>query len=237
MKKIILSVLVMVVSLLQAAETINVACVGDSITVGYPGDASQSYPSQLQALFDDRDGVGAYKVGRYGVSGRTLRNDGDFPYRADFWYTASLASKPDIVIIMLGANDAKVGLNWNVAAKDGTRHSISIFNADYVSLIDTYRALSPTPKILVCTPIPVCTVGDGNTFGISDTAIADEICPAIRSIVTAPSDVGMIELNAIFPHDQTAAYAPVDKVHPSATGYGFIAEKIYDSVKSTLATP
>ena len=219
-------------------QAINIACVGDSITYGHPyyaaSDRSKCYPSQLQALFNTRDGAGTYTVGNYGISGLTLRNDGNTPYTANAIYPASLASNPDIVVIMLGANDAKVGINWNVAAKDGTNTSINIFNDDFTALIDSYRTLPSAPRILVCTPIPACSVGTGNYFSIDGTVIDDELCPFIRTSLTAPADVGLIELNAVFPDEQPAYYAPDDMIHPNETGYAFIAEKIYGIVRTTL---
>jgi len=59
----------------RAAEPIKIACVGDSITQGAGAKSGQSYPAQLQALLGD-----GYKVGNFGVSGRTLLKKGDFPY-------------------------------------------------------------------------------------------------------------------------------------------------------------
>ncbi len=213
-------------------HAVNVACVGDSITYGYT-IPSQSYPTQLQALFNARDGAGAYSVGNFGISARTLRDDGDRPYTAENIYAASLASNPDVVVIMLGANDAKVGVNWNVAAKDGTNTSINIYNDDYAALIESYRTLPSAPKILICSLVPVRTVGSGTDYGISATVIDNEMCPSIRTTLSAPADVGMIELNAIFPHDNTAYYIS-DLIHPSATGYAFIADKIYNAIRTTF---
>ena len=217
--------------LMPMAEAVNVACVGDSITYGY--GVTQTYPMQLQALFDARDGAGAYTVGNFGINSKTLRNDGDRPYTADSIYPASLASNPDVVVIMLGANDAKIGINWNVLAKDGASTSIDIYNADFATLIESYRTLPSAPKILVCTPVPVSTVHPGTDFGISGTVISDEMAPAIRTTVSAPSDVTLIELNADFP-DIVGNY--IDKVHPSETGYAFIAEKIYDAIAAPPPT-
>lgn len=215
-------------ALLPVSWAVNVTCVGDSITYGY-GVVTQAYPIQLQALFDARDGAGAYTVGNYGINSKTLRNDGDRPYTADSIYPASLASNPDVVVILLGANDAKTGINWNVAAKDGSSTSIDIYNADFATLIESYRTLPSAPKIFVCTPVPVRTVGSGTDFGISGTVISSEMAPAIRTTVSAPSDVTLIEINASFPHNDVNYYIS-DKVHPSATGYAFMAEKIYDAV-------
>lgn len=62
-------------------DTIRVACVGNSITVGHGLKDSNldSYPSQLGMLLGDD-----YDVRNFGVSGYTMLKKGDRPY----WNTA-----------------------------------------------------------------------------------------------------------------------------------------------------
>lgn len=81
---------------------IRLACVGDSITQGDGLAADDSYPSQLQALLGEE-----WKVGNFGVSGRTLLKKGDHPYWTESAYQKALEFEPDVVIIMLGTNDTK----------------------------------------------------------------------------------------------------------------------------------
>ena len=52
-------------------------CIGNSITYGaFIANRDQnSYPAQLQAYLGD-----GYEVRNYGVSGRTLLTQGDYPY-------------------------------------------------------------------------------------------------------------------------------------------------------------
>jgi len=56
---------------------VKIACVGDSITEGsgLTSPATQSYPARLQRLLGTN-----YNVRNFGVSGRTLLKQGDFPY-------------------------------------------------------------------------------------------------------------------------------------------------------------
>ena len=56
--------------------------------------------------------VKKYEVINFGRGGRTASIYTDHPYIYNPCYSISLASKPDIVIIMLGTNDAKFN-NWN----------------------------------------------------------------------------------------------------------------------------
>ena len=59
-------------------------------------------------IFQELLGEERYEVYNFGLGSTTVRKSGDHPY----WYTQefneSIAMKPDIVIIQLGTNDAKV---------------------------------------------------------------------------------------------------------------------------------
>ena len=87
----------------------KIACVGDSITYGYglSNPSQQSYPAVLQSLLGSQ-----HTVGNFGTSGCTLLKAGDKPYWNDANFSASDAFKPDVVVIMLGTNDAKPQ-NWS----------------------------------------------------------------------------------------------------------------------------
>ena len=94
----------------SAWAQIKVACVGDSITAGYNISGADTYPSQLQALLGS-----GYWVGNYGNSGTTELKRSDNTYWNSWAYRQSMQFKPNIVVIMFGANDSKP---WN-----GTRRS------------------------------------------------------------------------------------------------------------------
>src|SRR4051812_38761214 len=94
--------------LCASANPVKVACVGDSITegAGLTTPATQSYPARLQQLLGTN-----YLVKNYGVGGRTLLKQGDFPYWKEPAFTNSHTFGPNIVIIQLGTNDSKPQ-NW-----------------------------------------------------------------------------------------------------------------------------
>ena len=129
----------------------KVACVGDSITEGsgLPDPSTQSYPAKLGRLL-----ATTHTVRNFGVSGTTLLTNGDMPYVRQSQYTASKTFNPDIVLIMLGSNDAKPQ-NWRY----GTN-----FMSDYLALIGSYTALTSKPAIYLCTPCPGYGSG-GMKFG------------------------------------------------------------------------
>lgn len=184
-----------------AAEPIKVACVGDSITQGSGAAKGKSYPSQLQELLGDK-----YKVGNYGVSGRTLLKQGDFPYWKEKKYQEALAMEPAVVIIMLGTNDTKPQ-NWKFEAE---------FVADYRELVKSFQALASKPKVFVCRPVPV--PGKGN-YGINEANIQKEI-PRVDALAKELG-CGVIDMHAAlvnFPE-----MLP-DRVHPNTLGAGEMAK-------------
>jgi len=185
----------------RAAEPIKVACVGDSITQGAGAKSGQSYPSQLQALLGD-----GYKVGNFGVSGRTLLKKGDFPYWKEKKYQDALAMEPAIVIIMLGTNDTKPQ-NWKHEAE---------FDADYRELVKSFQALKSKPKVFVCRPVPV--PGQGN-YGINEENIQKEI-PRVDALARELG-CGVIDMHAAL-----AKFPEMlpDRVHPNTAGAGEMAK-------------
>ena len=185
----------------RAAEPIKVACVGDSITQGAGAKSGQSYPSQLQALLGD-----GYKVGNFGVGGRTLLKKGDFPYWKEKKYQDALAMEPAIVVIMLGTNDTKPQ-NWKFEAE---------FDADYRELVKSFQSLKSKPKVFVCRPVPV--PGQGN-YGINEENIQKEI-PRVDALAKELG-CGVIDMHAALA--KTPELLP-DRVHPNTAGAGEMAK-------------
>lgn len=84
-------------------QQISVACVGDSITAGvHASNGSTTYPAMLQRKL----GPG-YKVTNLGACGSTMLKGGDSPFWKRPQYEGLTSGTWDIVVIMLGTNDAK----------------------------------------------------------------------------------------------------------------------------------
>ena len=191
---------------------ISIACVGDSITygVGVTSPTTQSYPAKLQQLLGTN-----YAVGNYGVSGTTLLKEGDMPY----WNTAAFAvshgrpTPPNIVIIMLGSNDSKPQ-NWVY----GTN-----FYAEYAQFVATYTNLSPSPRVLICTPPPVFNNGN---YNINPGVVATNISPLIRELGTN-LDLQVIDMQQLLAgHSE---WFP-DFVHPDSQGTAVMAAIVYTAL-------
>lgn len=191
------------------AEPVKVACVGDSITfgAGVENREKNCYPAQLQELLGE-----GYEVRNFGNSGSTMLKKGDKPYWKQKSFADAKAFAPNIVVIKLGTNDTKPQ-NW----KHGSEYS-----ADYLAMIEEFRALESKPKIFVCLPVPVFAT----RWGINDATVNADVIPAIKGIAKA-TGAGLIDLNT--PFLGKAEVVP-DKVHPNAAGAKIIAETVADAL-------
>jgi lysophospholipase L1-like esterase len=193
-------------------EPIRVACIGDSITQGVGAEKGKSYPSQLQELLGDK-----WKVGNFGVSGRTLLRKGDHPYWSEKAFQNAQDFKPNVVIIMLGTNDTKPQ-NW--AHQDE-------FLSDYKDLVKTFQALETKPRIYLCRPCPV--PGQGN-FGINETNVQLEI-PMIDKLAQEEK-LGVVDMNAAL---KSRPELLPDRVHPNTAGATVMAETAYQAFTGKAA--
>jgi lysophospholipase L1-like esterase len=204
-------------SSLTGAAQVKIACVGDSITEGsgLRTPAMQSYPARLQRLLGTN-----YLTRNYGVSGRTLLKQGDFPYWKEAFFKQSHDFEPDIVIIQLGTNDSKPQ-NW----KYGTN-----FVSDYEKLIASYATLTNSPRVVVCTPCPVYANG---AYNIRPGVVATNIAPMIRDIASRHS-LRLIDL-----HARMAGHGDLfpDTVHPNSSGMAVMAAVMFDELRSDLRIP
>jgi hypothetical protein len=115
------------------------------------------YPSQLQKMLGS-----AYKVMNFGAGGRTMLKKADNPYWKTGPLKQALASKPAIVVLMLGTNDAKfTNGNWKGA-------NIAQFPIDYKSMIDEFVALDTSPTVYLMVPVPLY---QHQRYGMNQTVI------------------------------------------------------------------
>lgn len=119
----------------------KVACVGDSITAGYLSSCGLDYPAQLQSLLGEK-----FAVANYGVGGTTLLRRADHPYWNTSNFEKATSSNADVVVIMLGTNDAKKN-NWE--------HLAPSYPADYQAMLDVFASMASRPRILIMTPPPL----------------------------------------------------------------------------------
>lgn len=191
----------------------RVACIGDSTTYGtaMPNNMHNSYPAQLRRLLGD-----GYHVANFGIHGKTVQDTNDDSYRRTRQYALSLGYDPDVVIIMLGANDTKPQ-NWT---------SLEEFTESYRQLVASYIDLECRREIKLCTPASIYHMrgrSDGYAFDIDDEKL-QQVCCFVRRF----ADENQLELIDI--HEITSGhrdwYEP-DGVHPNKKGAHAIAASVF----------
>jgi lysophospholipase L1-like esterase len=186
----------------HSEDKIRVACVGDSITGG------TQYPADLWMLL----GSANYTVGNFGVGGSTAALDSWNPYINSSAFQEAKEFQPNIVIIMLGTNDA----NPLIRPNNGS------FVNDYIKLVEEFQALSSNPKIYLVKPPPIFS--NGTTP--SAEYFRDNIIPTIEQAANQTN------LPIIDVYSALANYSKFfhDGVHPDEQGAILIADEIYKAI-------
>lgn len=215
-----------------ADDPIVVACVGDSLTVGYASTNNKTYPNRMQALLGN-----AYRVHNFGVNGSTAATNATFNgdpsgYALLDNFAASKAVEPDVVIVMLGSNDTKTE-NWRNGA------NAQRYEDDLRALIEAYQALPSEPLVIVgLSPV----IGEGGAFG--DTATVNQLIRtqinAIQRKVAEALSLPIVDAYAategkpeLFEKD--AENSGGDGIHFNNTGYGVLAEVFGEAVLTYAA--
>jgi acyl-CoA thioesterase I len=185
----------------QRTTPIRIACVGDSIT------QITKYTADLQAMLGSN-----YTVGNFGVSGSTVSLSTYKPYMNQPEFQDAENFQPDVVVIMLGTNDAH----------DDLQQYIGTFDDDYYSLIDSFQNLTNNPQVWIVESPPVYS----NTMGISPNFFSDKVIPHIQNVANQ-EDVPIIDVYDAFGNhsDYTG-----DGIHPNDDGAALIAFQVYDAL-------
>lgn len=185
---------------------------------------TKTYPAQLQAMLDPSQ----YAVTNLGACGSTMQKGGDSPYWQRPQYQTLISNKWDIVVIMLGTNDAKDPgdggpNNWH----DNCGPSINSLNLtacsfaqDYLAMIDVIRTLGTTPGVppVIYAAVPPPLMQHGS-IGANQTVI-NSVYPALvpliaqaANITTVPVDIfgamgGVPNWQQAFPSSCTQPNSP-----------------------------
>jgi lysophospholipase L1-like esterase len=180
---------------------IRVACVGDSITEG------TYYPMDLEILLGTN-----YSVGNFGVGGSAVSLESGKPYMNEDAFQEAKAFHPNIVIIMMGANDASP---LNSPSNDS-------FVGDYVQLIGAFQLLSSNPKMYIVKPPPVFS----DETGLNPVFFLKNIIPNIEK-VAEQTNLPIIDVHSALVNSSNLF---PDGVHPNADGAQLIANTIYKAI-------
>ncbi len=219
MKKVIIVFFFLLSSVVYAqSQTVRISCVGASITEGYGTTkpwSENSYPALLGKLLGTK-----YHVENYGRSGCTMLRKGNSPYWDKEKYEPSMQSRPDIVLIDLGGNDAK--LKNRIYKND--------FVEDACELIRRYQHLPSHPRVILMTAIPGFT---NDTTGIWDKAIVRDINPLIIE-AARKMHIEVLDMHPLF--EGLPQLLP-DAIHPNDEGAHMIAQKIANFLKAYPKKP
>lgn len=197
--------------------TIKVACVGDSITYGalIKDRKINCYPEQLERLLGAR-----YSVRNFGVNGHSVQKSADKPYWSHKHFKASSEFLPDIVLLMLGTNDASEH-NWK---------GIDAFSIDYLEMVEHYRTLSSQPVVYILTPPTQFPVENyTKVIHTMNNDKLDEITAAITEL-GEERGIHVIDINAATKkHPECFKF---DGIHPDAAGAKIIADTVHAALTS-----
>ncbi len=189
-----------VTHLSDAKTIIRVACVGDSIT------SDTTYTDELWTILG-----ASYEVVNFGVGRTTVSLQFEKPYFNQPKAQLARWFEPDIVIIMLGTNDAY--LNQQLRSN---------FTSDYKTLISSFQALSSKPKIFIVIPPPVFD----NPTGLNAATVENDVIPLIRQTASNLNLPTIDAHTALLNHPEYFQ----DGVHPNSQGSKVIATQIFNAI-------
>ncbi len=179
---------------------VRVACVGDSIT------EITGYPENLSRLLGE-----GYDVGNFGFCGSKVSLDSDNPYMYSEAFQDAIQFQPDIVVVMLGTNDASLSLE----------QFRGNFVDDYLTLLQRFQSLPHKPQIWIVKPPPVFN----ETLGLGIEAFDCEIIPAIEQVAVK---AGLPTIDVYSKMGNSTYF--VDGVHPNAVGAKVIAQTVSNTI-------
>jgi len=236
-------------------DAIKIGCVGDSITAGvHSTGGNHTFPGQMQVMLDLAHGVGKYSVTNLGACGSTMLKKANSPYWNRPQYKTLTGAKWDIIIIMLGTNDAKDPgsrgpNNWHHDC-GGVNHTTldgCSFATDYQSMIGIVKTLGTSaagPKIYTMIPPPLM---QKDSIGANQTVINSvypKLVPLIekKAAVNGIIDIytgmgGVTDWASKFPPScvLNSTWSPCawwcdkqscDQCHPNNDGYTHLAQKV-----------
>ncbi|MBQ5601805.1 MAG: hypothetical protein IIU77_03160 [Clostridia bacterium] len=192
------------------AKFIKVACVGDSITHGAYNESN--YPMYLQKMlgFD-------YYVGNYGWPGIRMTN-----YAGSTDHVESCKLKPDVVILMLGTNDAYHASDHSCdMEKEAYRTNYKNCGK---AILKKFRSLNANVQFFIMTPPSILPNAAWQNGVKKAAAINIELAEEFNGTV-----IDMYQIS------KDKKWNFPDKVHPSEKeGYLAFAEAVYENLKDTI---
>ncbi len=196
--------------------------------------ADKSYPAVLGSLLGD-----AYEVQNFGHSGATVICDYDAvpdryaPYLKTEAYENAMKSCPDIVVLMLGMNDANPTHHFN--ENNGgpiSKYYLDFYEKTLTEMIERIFALPTSPKVyLVKTTEMTRTVEEGFTKEYVGNFLENLVkLRELQECVAKKTGAVLIDT---FDFMQSPSYYR-DGCHLTDEGYAKLANAIFEGMKETL---
>jgi lysophospholipase L1-like esterase len=164
-------------------------------------------------------GTSDYNLRNFGVGGTTVLLNSETPYMNTSVFQSVLEFQPNVVIIMLGTNDAQPSLEPYNAS----------FVGDYVRLVNAFQVLTSKPKIWAVLPPPIFSNQSGR---ISPEYFKLTVIPCIEQ---ATNETNLPIINVYSALVNYSGYFP-DGEHPDSSGAKLIADEIYRVISAQNAT-
>lgn len=212
-------------------HAVRVACVGDSITRGWTGDDFlPGYPAALQDILGS-----GYDVQNFGACGMAALKSPKYSFWTHPQFHLAMAAKPDIVVLMLGTNDATAATGMNFV------QFTQEFEADYIALIKKFQELPSSPRVLVAIPPPMyAPIGHAVRHSRNMTLINHELpawIPRLANIASVEPAVDVFTAWRDHCPDWDAGVSNCDwiddqrfYVHPNQEGFHQIALVVGDAI-------
>lgn len=147
-------------------------------------------------------------------------------------YSNAIASNPDVVIILLGTNDAKDTSsggppNWMNNGVTGEEQ----FTGDFAEMVEVFRNLPSTPVVYSGVPPPLYAQG---VFGMNQTVI-NEIFPVLIRDINNRNNLPFEPVDwfeALGGAELRNPEMLADLCHPNNVGYTAMTNAIYDVLRT-----
>lgn len=214
-------------------DTINILTVGHSMVAGQGVEAEYSYPNQLQTMLNEEYGSGKFRVKNIGQGGAVVST-----FLAEHNINRVEDAHPDIVVILLGANEM-------IHPEDN-----AVYKEKYRQLVDIYQSLPSSPSIIMCTDVYMAS-RDVSKVVADEKVLSEELSlPLVDlnklTVDTYNSDLAELTdeyiasgsyeddaaAQAAAETDILAKWFQTDKTHYTQYGYGIMAQGVFAALKN-----
>ena len=211
-------------------NVVKVACVGDSITHGINSTNPdvQNYPHYLQEML----GLD-YFVLNSGITDRSICRTDVYNYASAPQHMLAAALEPDVVIFILGSNDANPAHDYKSWTNpDVDRKALFVESAN--ALLDDYVKANPDVQIYIGLPSsPFKLENDKWQADGWKANLVEYVIPLLKEIA---NDRKLDTINLFDWSEEHPELFP-DGLHPKDEGYRDFAAYIYDCINDSIKKP